>query len=151
MMATDREGTRVPLVTTPGHYAYLGKLVVRFDSEGNLTEIDEEASGPIRIAGGDHRDAVQPDPQVQQMVVDPVVEFLKKLKLPIAISHVNLDGRRERSAQGRQPGQPNSRRHSLAGADRATKYGSNPTGCGSTERRRHPKSNCAPRWADTAA
>ena len=127
MMATDREGTRVPLVTTPGHYAYLGKLVVRFDGEGNLTEIDDEASGPIRIAGGDHRDAVQPDPQVQQMVVDPVVEFLKKLKLPIAISHVNLDGRRD-EVRSRETNQGNLIADAIRwqARIRATKYGVTP-------------------------
>jgi len=98
--ATDFEGTRVPLVTTPGQYGYLGKLVVQFDNEGNITDIDEEASGPIRIAGGDHRDAVQPDPQVQQMVVDPVVKILDDPTPPIAISQVNLDGRRDEVRSG---------------------------------------------------
>jgi len=96
IIATDFQGTRVPLVTTPGQYGYLGKLVVQFDHEGNVIEIDKEASGPIRIAGGDHRDAVQPDPQVQRMVVDPLVKFLETEPpaTPIAISHVSLDGRR---------------------------------------------------------
>jgi len=52
MITKDMDGTDVPVVTTSGQYGYLGKLVVTFDGDGNLIDIDEEASGPIRIAGG---------------------------------------------------------------------------------------------------
>ncbi len=55
IMATDRGGNRVPVVTTAGSYSYLGKLVVTFDGNGRLVDIDEAASGPLRIAGGDDR------------------------------------------------------------------------------------------------
>jgi 5'-nucleotidase/UDP-sugar diphosphatase len=93
MTATDVAGTEVPVVTTSGQYGYLGKLVVTFDSEGNVTSIDKDASGPIRIAGGNNPDAVQPDAQVQQQVVDPVEKFADNLKQhTIATTQVHLDG-----------------------------------------------------------
>ncbi len=95
IIATDADGTEVPVVTTAGQYGYLGKLVVLFDADGNLTEIDEEASGPIRIAGGDNPDAVEPAVQVQQQVVEPVNDFLMDLAVNIiGESLVDLDGRR---------------------------------------------------------
>ena len=59
MMATALDGIQVPVVTTAGQYSYLGKLVVTFDSNGNVIEIDEEASGPIRIALGDAQGAIE--------------------------------------------------------------------------------------------
>ena len=94
IIAKDIDGTEVPVVTTSGQYGYLGKLVVQFDGDGNLVEIDADASGPIRIAGGDNPDAVQPEPRMQQEVVNPVVKFLEELKRPIATSQVDLEGRR---------------------------------------------------------
>jgi 5'-nucleotidase len=94
IIAKDMDGTEVPVVTTSGQYGYLGKLVVTFDGDGNLIDIDEEASGPIRIAGGDNPDAVRPDPQVQQLVLDPVVRFIDDLRRPIGISQVDLEGHR---------------------------------------------------------
>ena len=94
MIAKDMDGTDVPVVTTSGQYGYLGKLVVTFDGDGNLIDIDEEASGPIRIAGGDNPDAVQPHPDVQTRVVDPVARFIEDLTRPIATSQVDLEGRR---------------------------------------------------------
>ncbi len=94
ILATDLNGTEVPVVTTTGRYSYLGKLVVHFDGEGNLIDIDEEASGLIRIAGGDNPDAVEPDAQVRELVVDPILEFLDDRVQPIAISQVDLEGRR---------------------------------------------------------
>ena len=94
IMATDRDGDQVPVVTTEGNYSYLGKLVVTFDADGRLTEVDEDASGPIRIAGGDNSLAVQPDPQVQREVIDRLMEGLDDLAQPIAESQVELDGRR---------------------------------------------------------
>jgi len=94
IIATDMDGTDVPVVTTSGQYGYLGKLVVEFDGDGSLIDIDEAASRPIRIAGGDNPDAVRPRPEVQQLVVDPVVEFLEGLPQSVAISQVDLEGRR---------------------------------------------------------
>jgi 5'-nucleotidase len=95
MITKDMDGTDVPVVTTSGQYGYLGKLVITFDGDGNLTDIDEEASGPIRIAGGNNPDAVQPQPEVQTRVAEPLADLLEVMgDNVIAISQVDLEGRR---------------------------------------------------------
>ena len=94
VLVTDRGGNRVPVVTTAGQYSYLGTLVVTFDTNGRLVGIDEDASGPIRIAGGDNPLAVQPNSQMQEEVVNRLMKGLDDLAQPIANSQVDLDGRR---------------------------------------------------------
>jgi 5'-nucleotidase/UDP-sugar diphosphatase len=92
MTTTDIDGTEVPVVTTAGNYAYAGRLVVGFDKDGNVIDIGEN-SGPVRVAGGGEPDAVMPDPQVQTLVVDPVVAYLEDLATHvIGTSEVDLDG-----------------------------------------------------------
>jgi 5'-nucleotidase len=99
-VATDVDGTEVPVVTTSGEYKYVGRLVVGFDMDGNVIAVGEN-SGPVRVATDDCNgylpcdDAVQPDPMVQTMVVDPVVAYLAGLAGNIlATSEVDLDGLR---------------------------------------------------------
>jgi 5'-nucleotidase len=95
LWAQDMDGTDVPVVTTSGGYAYLGQIVTGFDRYGNLLLIDEKDSGPIRVAGGDNPDAVMPDPDVQTLVVDPVVQYIADLASNvIGSSEVALEGRR---------------------------------------------------------
>jgi 2',3'-cyclic-nucleotide 2'-phosphodiesterase (5'-nucleotidase family) len=95
MTAVDADGNTIPVVTTPGSYSYVGRLVVGFDKAGNVVLIDEELSGPYRVVGGDYPDAVMPDPRVQAMVVDPVVAGLADMaNNVVAVSEVALDGRR---------------------------------------------------------
>jgi 5'-nucleotidase len=94
IMATDIDGTEVPVVTTAGNYGYVGRLVVGFDRDGNVISIGDN-SGPVRVAGGDNPDAVMPDPQLQELVVDPVVAYLEDLATNvIGASEVDLDGLR---------------------------------------------------------
>ena len=93
-MATDFDGTPVPVVTTKGGYAYIGRLIVGFDAAGEIVMIDE-ASDPVRVAGGENPDAVEPDPVVQAQVTDPVIAAVEELALNvIAVSEVPLDGRK---------------------------------------------------------
>lgn len=90
----DSNGTEVPVVTTSGAYRYLGRLVVSFDHEGNLMEI-HDSSGPVRVTSGDFADAVSPDPQIQEAVVDPVAEFVEALsETVVAQTEVPLNSRR---------------------------------------------------------
>jgi 5'-nucleotidase/UDP-sugar diphosphatase len=90
--ATDIDGTEVPVVTTAGNYAYVGRLAVGFDKDGNVIDIGGN-SGPVRVAGGDNPDAVMPDPWVQTLVVDPVVAYVEDLATNVVgTSEVDLDG-----------------------------------------------------------
>jgi 5'-nucleotidase len=98
---TDMDGVKVPVVTTSGEYRYVGKLVVGFDKNGMVVAVDEERSGPVRVATGTCNDtlpcddAVMPDPVMQAMVVDPVEAFVASLaSTVIATSEVDLDGLR---------------------------------------------------------
>jgi 5'-nucleotidase len=100
-MATDIDGTMVPIVTTSGEYRYVGKLVVGFDKNGELVAVEGDRSGPVRVATGTCNDtlpcndAVLPDPTMQAMVVDPVEAALAVLgETVVGISEVDLDGRR---------------------------------------------------------
>jgi 5'-nucleotidase/UDP-sugar diphosphatase len=100
-MVADIDGTMVPIVTTSGEYRYVGKLVVGFDKNGEVIVIDEERSGPVRVATGDCDgylpcdDAVEPDPAVQALVVDPVAAYVAALgETVIGTSEVDLDGLR---------------------------------------------------------
>lgn len=92
-LVSDADGRTVPLVTTRGGYRYVGRLEVVFDAVGERISIDPE-SGPIRVMGGKVPDAVEPDPAVQALVVDPVSDCVETLATNvIAISEVPLDGR----------------------------------------------------------
>jgi 5'-nucleotidase len=79
LTATDADGRSVPVVTTAGNYEYVGKLVVRFDEAGEVIGIDAADSGPVRVAGGDNEDAVEPDPFVAEQVLAPVETFVGDL------------------------------------------------------------------------
>jgi 5'-nucleotidase len=92
IVAVDLEGKSVPVVTTNGNYKYLGRLVVTFDTDGEVVDIDP-TSGPIRVAGGNNPDAVRPAPFVQKLVVEPVEDALASLGANIiGDSEVALDG-----------------------------------------------------------
>jgi len=100
-IATDVDGDMVPVVTTSGEYRYVGQLVVGFDKKGAVVVVDEDRSGPVRVATGDCNgtlpcdDAVEPDPTMQAMVVDPVEAYLAALgETLIGTSEVALDGLR---------------------------------------------------------
>lgn len=96
----DADGNELPIITTAGGYKYVGRLVVGFDDDGNVVEIDEEASGPVRVIGFDDGSGADdfvagPDRRVQQKAVDPVNAFVAGLAANIlATSEVALDGTR---------------------------------------------------------
>jgi 2',3'-cyclic-nucleotide 2'-phosphodiesterase (5'-nucleotidase family) len=91
---TDLDGVQVPVVAGPGDYQYLGRLILGFDADGNLIQVDA-GSGPVRVAGGDNPDAVAADPEVQAQVVEPVEAALAAQAANIvATSEVPLDGSR---------------------------------------------------------
>lgn len=95
LYATGADGTSIPVVTTAGDYKYVGRLIVEFDGNGNLLAVDD-ASGPVRVAGGSNPDAVAADPTMQALVVDPVAAYLADLaNNVIGTSEVALEGRRD--------------------------------------------------------
>ena len=85
LIASDVDGTEVPVVTTSGGYRYLGRLVVDFDKDGNLIGFDDE-SGPVRVTSGDFDDAVRPDRRVTRRVVEPVTAFVDALATTVVAS-----------------------------------------------------------------
>jgi 2',3'-cyclic-nucleotide 2'-phosphodiesterase (5'-nucleotidase family) len=95
LTATNADGATVPVITTAGDYKYVGKLVVGFDKGGNVVDLDDAVSGPVRVAGGSNPDAVAADPTVQSQVVDPVATHVAALAANvIGTSQVALEGRR---------------------------------------------------------
>jgi 5'-nucleotidase len=117
----DADGREIPVITTAGDYKYVGRLVLSFDGAGNVLDVDERRSGPVRVIGFDDgwtppaeetgllrpsvaRAAdsyvVTADPQVQAQVVDPVIAFVADLAANVvANSEVALDGRRPQIRQ----------------------------------------------------
>jgi 5'-nucleotidase len=100
-IAFDMDGDEVPVVTTSGEYRYLGKLVVGFDKNGEIVKIDDDRSGPVRVASGNCNDtipcddAVEADSRMQSLVVDPVQAAVAELaETVLATSQVDLDGLR---------------------------------------------------------
>lgn len=78
IIATDVDGTEVPVVTTSGAYRYVGRLIADFDRHGNLIGFSDE-SGPVRVTTGAFDDAVTADRRVTRRVVEPVQEYVAAL------------------------------------------------------------------------
>ena len=95
LWVTDAEGTEVPLVSGDGNFQYLGKLVVTFDEDGDLESIDEEASGPVRIAGGGAEDAVAEDVEAKNDIVTPITRYFGQFgSVSLGDLTVDLDGQK---------------------------------------------------------
>lgn len=93
ILEKDADGNDVRVVTTAGNYRYVGRFVARFNDAGVITSVDRNASGPVRVAGGDQPDAVAPDAEVRNRVVAPVIDALASLvSNPVGTSSVVLDG-----------------------------------------------------------
>ncbi len=107
LTATLSDGTSVPIVTTPGDYTYLGQLILTVDADGNVTAIDE-TSGLRRVIGGEESDAVEPHPDVQAQVTEPVAAALAELAAtPVGTTEVPLDGRRSPGIRTHETNQGN--------------------------------------------
>jgi 2',3'-cyclic-nucleotide 2'-phosphodiesterase (5'-nucleotidase family) len=91
VVAKDKAGVDVPIVTTAGEYKYLGKLEVSFDAAGKVIGWDGR---PLRVSGV-APDAVAEDPGMKAAVTDPVQAALDALEATVlATSTVALDGTR---------------------------------------------------------
>ncbi|OQO92477.1 bifunctional metallophosphatase/5'-nucleotidase [Saccharomonospora piscinae] len=92
LWADDADGHRVPVVTVPGDYKYVGRLVLNFDRHGAVLGVDERSTGPVRVSGVGP-DAVAGDPVVRAEVEKPVAEHVSSLADEIlARSEVPLNG-----------------------------------------------------------
>ena len=90
--AMDAVGRRIPLVTCPGGYRYIGRLTAVFDISGNLIKVFDSLSGPHRVSGV-FPDAVEKDPLVMTTVTEPVKAAVDGLAAEIiGFSRVSLDG-----------------------------------------------------------
>ena len=88
---TSGDGDPVPVVTTAGDYKYVGRLVNRFDTAGNLVSTDAARSELLAVTSARHVD----DPFVQANVVDPIAAFVADLAATqVGTSEVALEGRR---------------------------------------------------------
>ncbi|MEM1108594.1 MAG: bifunctional metallophosphatase/5'-nucleotidase [Planctomycetota bacterium] len=89
---TNQDGAVVPVITTPGEYAYLGALEVEFDANGNVTA----ANGQPFVVVDSSENAqlgVSPDSTIQATVTDPVQAFVDGLsQTVVANSEVALNG-----------------------------------------------------------
>ena len=83
----DASGARVPVVTAPGGYRCIGKLMVTFDADGNVTTAVGTSIGVAL-----DRD---PDAKVQSDVVEPLTaEVALAEGTQIGTSDVELEGRK---------------------------------------------------------
>ncbi len=88
LIALDADGNEVPVVTTPGDYQDIGKLVLNFDAEGDLVSVGEASAllavpleGPV-------------NPFIVDNVEAPVAAYVAALAdNVIATTEVPLDGR----------------------------------------------------------
>ncbi|MDE0546798.1 bifunctional UDP-sugar hydrolase/5'-nucleotidase [Microbacterium sp. C7(2022)] len=86
--ATDADGKSIPVVTTVGNYRDIGKLVLRFDQLGNVTDVVEEASALVPVALDGPRDS-----WTAENVEAPVEQYVAALaESVIAETDVWLDG-----------------------------------------------------------
>ncbi len=94
LLVADADGIEIPVITTAGSYGYVGRLMVSFDDDGNVTGIDD-ASGPVRVAGGSEPDAVAANARIERTVVTPVRTAVETLATTVVgNTAVGLDGRR---------------------------------------------------------
>jgi 5'-nucleotidase len=91
-LVDDADGKQIPLITTSGGYNYVGRLMVTFDKNGEISGIDA-GSGPVRVAGGTNADAATPKKGLERQVEQPVRAAIEaSATTEIGITEVGLDG-----------------------------------------------------------
>ncbi|PJJ57580.1 5'-nucleotidase [Mumia flava] len=89
-IATDADGTDVPVVTTPGNYRYVGALQVTFDKSGDVIDIDDGDSG-LEVVD----ESTPPSRRAVRTIEEPVAAARAALEAQvIASSEVVLDNSR---------------------------------------------------------
>jgi 5'-nucleotidase/UDP-sugar diphosphatase len=96
LMAMDKTGRRIPVVTTAGAYRYIGKLVVRFDAGGIIESVQDE-SGIFRVGHQTQPGGVVDDEKLLTEIVRPLKQSLEHIsKSKLVQNAVKLDGRRSK-------------------------------------------------------
>ena len=86
--ATDAAGNDIPVVTTVGNYRDIGRLVLKFDKQGEVTDVVEETSALIPVPLDGPR-----DPFIAANVEAPVDQYVADLaENVLATTEVWLDG-----------------------------------------------------------
>ena len=89
LKAANLDGDTTFVVTTPGEYRYVGNLLIEFNDDGTVFEINDQ-SDVILVEG------YAADPGIQSNVVDSIIAYSESLdQNVIAITEVDLDGTRE--------------------------------------------------------
>ena len=92
---SDADGQTVPVVTVPGNYTDVGRLVLHLDVDGDLVYIGA-GSGLIPVPLDGPR-----DPFIAETVEAPVAAFVAELaEAVIGTTEVPLDGRRGEDTRG---------------------------------------------------
>lgn len=85
LVATDLNGVAVPVVTVPGDYFDVGRLVLQFDRDGNVVDF----GGALEPVTGD----LPQDQFLLENVEEPIAAFLSSLaETVIATSEVGING-----------------------------------------------------------
>jgi 5'-nucleotidase/UDP-sugar diphosphatase len=91
-LVKDADGGAVPVVTTAALYSYVGRLVVSFNKRGELLQVHDDVSKPLRVSA-QGPDAVDPDAAVNRQVTRPVQEYVAELaRTVVGSTAVTLDG-----------------------------------------------------------
>jgi len=92
---TDAAGKVVPVVTTSGNYKYLGRVDIRFDKKGNVTEVVQATSYPRRVIPMSSEatllglsDAVISDYELQSTVIASLNGCLASLSAPFSKTEI---------------------------------------------------------------
>jgi 5'-nucleotidase len=81
-VVTNADGVKVPVVTTPGNYRYVGDLEVTFDRHGNVLSWDENDSG-IKLVTSSGPGAVGESRLQKKLVEQPVAAYVADLAADI--------------------------------------------------------------------
>lgn len=94
-LVRDANGVDVPLITTKGNYAYLGRFDISFNANGQMTSYNKTTSFPRRVIPQSTisdslgiKDAVKPVSAIVESVEKPLQECLTGFSKPIAASQI---------------------------------------------------------------
>jgi 5'-nucleotidase len=129
----NADGDEVPIVTTSGDYRYVGMLTVAFNKAGKVIDVDDDASGPVRVSSTVNPDGVEPNPFIQTNVIEPLEAALEDAaNNVVATSEVDLNGLRDPGIRTQETNEGNLIADALfaTATDRAAAFGLDPPDIG---------------------